>query len=259
MSLEVNNDACVCEVTLTAKDATTGGGGFNTFGFLAFLLAGFNAISVVSNNNNNRNNNNNNQNNDNNNNNFQTLESSVTGMQMVGRRRRGAADPAHINLTSADVIMDEDTSSSPGTLYTVMDRFMRAWVKNRMTSDRGCHLLHICEANVPPPASAQSTEVVMFAEVATRGLAREVARQEASTVEDAETEGFLAAGELGAVLLQDYHHHIISVCIDDLFAGRHRGICAERYQCASLETYAMNHLESILYFPSVIHQYIAEK
>ena len=38
------------------KDATTGGGGFNTFGFLAFLLAGFNAISVVSNNNNNRNN-----------------------------------------------------------------------------------------------------------------------------------------------------------------------------------------------------------
>ena len=36
------------------QDATAGGGGFNTFSFLAFLLAGFNAISVVSNNNNNR-------------------------------------------------------------------------------------------------------------------------------------------------------------------------------------------------------------
>ena len=36
------------------QDSTAGGGGFNTFSFLAFLLAGFNAISVVSNNNNNR-------------------------------------------------------------------------------------------------------------------------------------------------------------------------------------------------------------
>ena len=184
--------------TLPVKDAATGGGGFNTFGFLAFLLAGFNAISVVSNNNNNRNNNNNNQNNDNNNNNFQTLESSVTGMQMVGRRRRGAA--GHTNMTSADdVIMDEDTDNITGALYTVMDRFMRAWVKNRLTPERGCHLLHICEANAPPPASAQSAEVVTFAEVATMGLAREVARQ--STVEAAEAERYLAAGELGTVIL----------------------------------------------------------
>ena len=203
-----NNDVKLySNATLPVKDATTGGGGFNTFGFLAFLLAGFNAISVVSNNNNNRNNNNNNQNNDNNNNNFQTLESSVTGMQMVGRRRRDA--PGHVNMTSADdVIMDEDTDNITGALYTVMDRFMRAWVKNRLTSERGCHLLHICEANAPPPASAQSTEVVTFAEVATMGLAREVARQEASTVEAAETEGFLAAGEFGAVILHDYHHDI---------------------------------------------------
>ena len=36
------------------EDSSVGGGGFNTFSFLAFLLAGFNAISVVSNNNNNR-------------------------------------------------------------------------------------------------------------------------------------------------------------------------------------------------------------
>ena len=50
------------------QDDTAGGGGFNTFSFLAFLLAGFNAISVVSNNNNNNNDNNNNNNNDNNNN-----------------------------------------------------------------------------------------------------------------------------------------------------------------------------------------------
>ena len=214
---------------------------------------------MVSNNNNNRNNNNNNQNNDNNNNNFQTLESSVTGMQMVGRRRRGAA--GHTNMTSADdVIMDENTDNITGALYTVMDRFMRAWVKNRLTSERGCHLLHICEANAPPPASAQSPEVVTFAEVATMGLAREVARQ--STVEAVEAERYLAAGELGTVILSTSTPitiFIISVCNDELFAGRHRGNCAERYQCAMSETYAMKHLENILYLPSVIHQYIAEK
>lgn len=42
------------------QDAKAGGSGFNTFSFLAFLLAGFNVVSLVSNNNNNRNNNNNN-------------------------------------------------------------------------------------------------------------------------------------------------------------------------------------------------------
>ena len=84
-------------------------------------------------------------------------------------------------------------------------------------------------------------------------------RQEASTVEAVEAERYLAAGEIGAVILHDYHHHIISVCNDELFAGRHRGNCAERYQCAMSETYAMKHLENILYLPSVIHQYIAEK
>merc|ERR1711971_56271 len=72
------------------QDATSGGGGFNTFGFLSFLMAAFNAVSVVSNNINDRNNNNNNNNNDNNNNNFQDLQSSVMGEQMVRRRRRSS-------------------------------------------------------------------------------------------------------------------------------------------------------------------------
>ncbi len=47
------------------------GGGFNTFGFLAMLIAGFNVMNIVSNNINNRNNNNNNNKNENNDNNNQ--------------------------------------------------------------------------------------------------------------------------------------------------------------------------------------------
>jgi hypothetical protein len=31
-------------VVVTPSDATTGGGGFNTFAFLSFLLAAFNAV-----------------------------------------------------------------------------------------------------------------------------------------------------------------------------------------------------------------------
>ena len=40
------------------------GGGFNTFGFLAMMLAAFNAVGLIASNNNNRRNNNNNNNND---------------------------------------------------------------------------------------------------------------------------------------------------------------------------------------------------
>ena len=108
------------------QDATTGGGGFNTFGFLSFLLAGFNAVSVVSNNNNNRNNNNNNQNNDNNNNNFQTLESSVMGMQMVQRRKRDF-DPDYEKYSN-NITQNENTK-----LYRMADNFMRAWMRNKFT------------------------------------------------------------------------------------------------------------------------------
>lgn len=49
------------------------GGGFNTFGFLAMMLAGFNVLNIVSNNINNRNNNNNNNKNENNDNNNQVI------------------------------------------------------------------------------------------------------------------------------------------------------------------------------------------
>ena len=146
------------------QDATTGGGGFNTFGFLAFLLAGFNAVSVVSNNNNNRNNNNNNQNNDNNNNNFQTLESSVMGMQMVQRKKRDS-DPQ--NQRYSNVTMRTDREK----LYRIADNFMRAWMKNKFTNDTGCQLRNVCDAN----REERHTPVTkMFAEVETIGLSREL-------------------------------------------------------------------------------------
>ena len=148
------------------QDATTGGGGFNTFGFLAFLLAGFNAVSVVSNNNNNRNNNNNNQNNDNNNNNFQTLESSVMGMQNVQRKKRDA-DPENQQFSNVTMQMQNDKEK----LYRIADNFMRAWMRNKFTNDTGCQLRNVCEAN---RAERNTPVTKMFSEVATIGLSREL-------------------------------------------------------------------------------------
>ena len=55
------------------------GGGFNTFGFLSMLIAGFNLMNIVSNNINNRNNNNNNNKNENNDNNNQINEANNKG------------------------------------------------------------------------------------------------------------------------------------------------------------------------------------
>ena len=165
------------------QDATTGGGGFNTFGFLAFLLAGFNAVSVVSNNNNNRNNNNNNQNNDNNNNNFQTLESSVMGMQMVQRRRRDA-HPESQQFSNVTLQMQNDKEK----LYRIADNFMRAWMRNKFTKNTSCQMRNICEAN----RGERNTPVTkMFAEVSTIGLSREL---------DATRHDCLKAGLIGKLL-----------------------------------------------------------
>ena len=58
------------------------GGGFNTFGFIAMVLAGFNVMNIVSNNINNRNNNNNNNKNENNDNNNQINEANNKGSIM---------------------------------------------------------------------------------------------------------------------------------------------------------------------------------
>ena len=128
---------------------------------MAFLLAGFNAVSVVSNNNNNRNNNNNNRNNQNNNNNFQTQESSVMGEQMVSRRRRrdsGLMDLLHprsevyrgnqnitkeIRAQNTTVSLNEEQRS----ILNLANVFMRAWLRNKATDSKDCHLKNICESN----------------------------------------------------------------------------------------------------------------
>merc|ERR1719233_2281897 len=171
------------------KDATSGGGGFNTFGFMAFLLAGFNAVSVVSNNNNNRNNNNNNRNNQNNNNNFQTQESSVMGEQMVGGRRKrdsGLLDiinhPSHSenfngNMTTNNksVTLNEDQRA----ILDLGNVFMRAWLRNKATDSKDCHLKNICEANkleeeTVCTVNEEKSVAKIFSEVATIGLIREL-------------------------------------------------------------------------------------
>ena len=176
------------------QDASTGGGGFNTFGFLAFLLAGFNAVSVVSNNNNNQNNNNNNQNNDNNNNNFQTLESSVMGMQMVQRKKRDA-DPE--NQQYLNVTLQNDKEK----LYRIANNFMRAWMRNKFTNDKGCQLRNVCDAN---RGERNSPVTKMFAEVATIGLSREL--DDASLTPDC-----LKAGLIGKLRPSFYCSHNVHV------------------------------------------------
>ena len=150
------------------QDDTAGGGGFNTFSFLAFLLAGFNAISVVSNNNNNNNDNNNNNNNDNNNNNQQSLESSVTSMQNVGGKRK------------RDVRLDGEDEKTIlfNRILLVGDNFLRAWMRNKVTQSKGCHLSNICHANRLHFLAEESSNTLeaarIFSSVATRGLVREI-------------------------------------------------------------------------------------
>ena len=58
------------------------GGGFNTFGFIAMMLAAYNLIGLVSNNGNQNNDNNINDNNDNNNNNQNVNEATTDTMNM---------------------------------------------------------------------------------------------------------------------------------------------------------------------------------
>jgi len=168
------------------QDAATGGGGFNTFGFLSFLMAGFNAVSVIASNNNNRNNNNNNRNNQNNNNNFQTQESSVMGMQTVSRRRRSDTNSSALfmedGLTSLVSFEEEEeeelvkktkTNQDP-RLVSVVDRFFKAAL--RLTAVDGlarknCALLIVCLAN-SDHLEAGNMLVEEFAEIANRGLLR---------------------------------------------------------------------------------------
>ena len=188
------------------KDATSGGGGFNTFGFMAFLLAGFNAVSVVSNNNNNRNNNNNNRNNQNNNNNFQTQESSVMGEQMVSRRRKrdsGLRDLIHHQHRSGNSTEENEAQKTfvslnedQRAILNIGNMFMRAWLRNKGTDSKYCHLKNICEANklddnVFCTVEEENSVEKIFAQVATVGLIRELG------VEAEYFEEYEEAGDVG--------------------------------------------------------------
>jgi len=191
------------------QDATSGGGGFNTFGFLSFLMAAFNAVSVVSNNINDRNNNNNNNNNDNNNNNFQDLQSSVMGEQMVKRRRRSSKSLMGEFLQTKMGNDNEAKSNGRACLGgTVKDRrgntilqigeaFMRSWLRNKVSDNFNCHLRSICEANFSAAHLKEAEDDDLkenpgqiFAEVATIGLIRELGATD-------ENEEMAEAGDIG--------------------------------------------------------------
>ena len=152
-------------------------GGFNTFGFLSFLMAGFNAVSVIASNNNNRNNNNNNRNNQNNNNNFQTQESSVMGMQTVSRRRRSETNTSSLFLEEgiASLVGSEGLVNEvevEAGLVNIVNRFFKAGLRlSGGPAGKNCALRVVCLANTSDsfaPGKRLSMIMEEFAEVANR-------------------------------------------------------------------------------------------
>jgi len=167
------------------QDASTGGGGFNTFGFLSFLMAGFNAVSVIASNNNNRNNNNNNRNNQNNNNNFQTQESSVMGMQTVSRRRRSETNTSSLfpEEGTASLVGTEELVNLDMELVNIVNRFFRAGLRlSGAPTEKNCALRVVCLANSFKRLSSMMEE---FADVANRGLLRALGKEEDEEWEEA--------------------------------------------------------------------------
>ena len=89
------------------------------------------------------------------------------GMQNVGGRRKRdvrLADDEQLILLSRILLLG--------------DNFMRAWMRNKVTSSRECHLSNICQANRLNFLAEESSDVLevarTFSSVATRGLVREI-------------------------------------------------------------------------------------
>ena len=57
------------------------------------------------------------------------------------------------------------------TDHEVSDKFMRAWLRNKATDNIHCHMRSICEAN---NVLRNSSVALVFADVATQGLIREL-------------------------------------------------------------------------------------
>jgi hypothetical protein len=126
--------------------ASATGSGFNTFGFMAMMLAAFNAVNLVASNNNNRRNNNNNNNNDNNDNNNQVNEGNTMGdidnpMNMIilppvtGRNlydklvvKRATGSGFHLDDDDDDDKMNSSTTTT-GMLYTAFTDILLAGVR----------------------------------------------------------------------------------------------------------------------------------
>ena len=95
------------------------GGGFNTFGFIAMMLAAYNLIGLVSNNGNQNNDNNINRNNDNNNNNQNVNEATTDTENMnMGMVILPPLPPGRmLNLTLGTMLENKQIDSSSRTRH----------------------------------------------------------------------------------------------------------------------------------------------
>ena len=98
---------------------------------------------------------------------------------MVMRRKRSSEN----YLNSTDPYLDgyelsgTEQNSISAKMLKIIVKFMKAWVKNKLTDVKECHLYHICKGNTFSSTKTLSREVVeSFGEIATLGLVRELGR-----------------------------------------------------------------------------------
>ena len=111
------------------------------------------------------------------------------GMQNVGGRRKRESSE---NVTQ--VLLSEGKEDQLlSRILLVGDNFMRAWLRNKLTKNKDCHMRNICEAN-SVQFKEESSEIVsmtyIFSVVVTSGLVREI-------VLTGQAEEYYKAGSLG--------------------------------------------------------------
>ena len=116
------------------------------------------------------------------------------GMQNVGGRRRRESSRGNVSISEEEQEEEEDILRR--RILLLGDNFMRAWLRNKLTDNRGCHLRNICQANTASFLEGASSYILQmastFSEVATTGLVREI-----SPADPALDLEYTAAGGLG--------------------------------------------------------------
>ena len=129
---------------------------------------------------------------------------------------------------------------------------MRAWMRNKMTNSKGCHLNNICQANRLQFLAEESSNIVevarIFSSVATRGLVREISPPDTDVEEE-----YYEAGRHGTLLVNisrfPPQHYFLTT-------GRQGEDCEVSFKCPHAQRIIENLAEKITYFPTVISNYI---